>query len=829
MKPKLLQMTNMFGIRKYYREDLEHFTPREREDWVLEQFAAYDDELRNNPGDDFVEEVLKRLQKETKRWISWNHRAFGPVKSRAQILHLSQWVKNLKRRGFIYTSGDTDDDVDVLDQFEDHVLRFDILLDTFKANIYNPLADFFYDDDEAALDLQDIIFELDSALDAWKGLMSWEDVDVSLFTLASKGCVDGLTCRQGQRDFGLVLRLLPDLSEKAHESLRLVRRWRLMQAVDKAEASTPRKYGKGDTPAKAYGKSSKKNAAARNDEDELRDEDEPSAVDDEQTRTSFSVEISKRRKFKGQYGNAKSDLAKYESRCQELEAEIQSQRNRVKDLEKQLRTAQRKFNKFENEVRGEKRNYRKLRERLQAMKKDNKQLESHLDNTTDKYHSVVAQMQQILRRSRQLRDYQNQAKDKVEGSQKELKEANEQIKALLNERKALKRKCAFLKTRAQNNDAKAVHMESQLDKTKEHGQYTEKELFKAREELKKLQDKLSINEKKTQNMEEKLFQARERADTILKELKEKEKRAEQLEQEHTQLLDIFRELPKRKEKPLSNYQLDVIAANIEDFWPDVAKTLGMSRTTTDHLRRDYSDEKNRSRAMLYEWKARSAEKATMKSLVAALIAMGYGHQDTKAVFQNQLTKKALKTKELKDRQAVKEESSGRGSSGSSGYESNAKAPTTCDFDGDREYESLPKIHDREYESAKKNDPDYDYDSRRHDRDYERDDRDYDRRDNEYDRDGREYDKDGHEYNGDREYDRDDRDYGRDDRDYDRDDRDYDRDGREYDRGEYDRDDPEYETAQERRDPEYDYDAMLKKDDYLPKMRGRERTAPEIEY
>ncbi|XP_078695945.1 uncharacterized protein LOC144924517 [Branchiostoma floridae x Branchiostoma belcheri] len=645
--------------------------------------------------------------------------------------------------------------------------------------------------------------------------MSWDDVDASLFTFASKGCVDGLTCRQGQRDFGLVLRLLPDLSEKAHESLRLVRRWRLMQAVDKAEGSSPRKYGKGDTPAK--GKSSKKHGAARTDEDELRDEDEPPTVDDEQT--TFSVEISKRRKFKGQYGNAKSDLAKYESRCHELESQIQSERNRVKDLEKQLRAAQRKFNKFENEVRGEKRNYRKLRERLQAMKKDNKQLESHLDNTTDKYHSVVAQMQQILRRSRQLREYQNQAKEKVDGSQKELKEANEQIKALLNERKVLKRKCAYLRTRAQNNDAKAVAMESQLDKTKEHGQFTEKELFKAKEELKKLQDKLSINEKKTQNMEEKLFQAQERADTILKELKEKEKRAEQLEQEHTQLLDIFRELPKRKEKPLSNYQLDVIASNVEDFWPDVAKTLGMSRTTIEHLRHDYSDEKNRSRAMLYEWKARNTDKATMKSLVAALIAMGYGHQDTKAIFQNQLTKKALKTKELKERQeggGVKDES-GRGSSGSSGYESNAKAPTTHDFDRDREYESQP------------NDPDYD--TRRHDRDYDRDDRDYDRRD--YDRDGRPYDKDdqydrnGHDYDRDRQYD--DRD-GDHDREYDS------RDDRNYDRGDYDRDDPgyerrdpEYETAQERRDPEYDYDAMLKKDDYLPKMRGRERTAPEIEY
>ena len=57
--------------------------------WLAEQCAAYETQIQNlsreRGKDHFTEELYRKLKQVTRRWQSWNHRAFGAVTSRGSV------------------------------------------------------------------------------------------------------------------------------------------------------------------------------------------------------------------------------------------------------------------------------------------------------------------------------------------------------------------------------------------------------------------------------------------------------------------------------------------------------------------------------------------------------------------------------------------------------------------------------------------------------------------------------------------------------------------------------------------------------------------------
>ena len=57
--------------------------------WLAEQCAAYETQIQNlsreRGKDHFTEELYRKLKQVTRRWQSWNHRAFGGVTSRGSV------------------------------------------------------------------------------------------------------------------------------------------------------------------------------------------------------------------------------------------------------------------------------------------------------------------------------------------------------------------------------------------------------------------------------------------------------------------------------------------------------------------------------------------------------------------------------------------------------------------------------------------------------------------------------------------------------------------------------------------------------------------------
>lgn len=115
----------------------------------------------------------------------------------------------------------------ILVRFQELCQKFDQLHETFTNDILEPMCEFFWPTSQR-VKLDNILESLKTLLSQWKSLLGSGVIDQSLFSESSSKHLHTFTLRGRIYDFDSVIRLIPDLLEKASLALSVVRKWRVL-------------------------------------------------------------------------------------------------------------------------------------------------------------------------------------------------------------------------------------------------------------------------------------------------------------------------------------------------------------------------------------------------------------------------------------------------------------------------------------------------------------------------------------------------------------------------------------------------------------------------
>nr|XP_006822969.1 PREDICTED: kinesin-5-like [Saccoglossus kowalevskii] len=587
-RPSLGYLPGMPKIMFVIIDDLAVTSQTVREVWLAEQCSAFEQELRTFVPADFVEEFHKKLQQVTKRWNAWNHRAFGVVRSRDQIEELIKWERDIRARGVMDPVMKDGSVINMLIKFQDIYNRFEYLLENFKNGIYKPLLDFFYDDDRrSARRLREIRRDLDKSLLFWKGLLAPGPIDINLFSSNTVELVKNERVKAGNSDFELILRLIPDLHEKAYESLRLARRWRLMQ---KSSGYNKRSLSLSDAFPSIQ---------IDGVEDDL-DSYEP-AFSPSQSVTSDET-----------LSSLQSEVRRSESRCTDLRSRIGSERRRSQGLEVELKTTQFNIKHLEQISRKTKRQYRRLKDRYNEEKRNNYSMQMNLDSTRDQLVGADRELENLAKKNKTLKVTLEKQRKKCADLEGELEKSKDKIMGLELEIQDAKRKYFFTKQKLDTQSDSTRLLESQVDALREQSSSAQSMLEVSKARCTSLESQLETREREFRKLKEELIISRSRE--------------QRLEMANTHLHDVVNEWPQNASKPITTLQIDKIAGIIGDYWRRLALNLGLSEAEVHNIGSDYrGNMREQKHAMLQLWKQRRGQSATLRSLVATLILIQQQH------------------------------------------------------------------------------------------------------------------------------------------------------------------------------------------------------------
>ncbi|CAB3977485.1 Hypothetical predicted protein [Paramuricea clavata] len=219
-------------MKNYFYEDLRAMSQPAREMWMCEQCSEFGKEIENLMTDrerqSFTEEMYRKLRQVSKRWTSWNHKSFGNVTSRQSVAELLAWEQSttLLINPVIKTRNITPEQ-NILVRFQELCQKFDQLHETFTNDILEPMCEFFWPTSQK-VKLDNILESLKTLLSQWKSLLGSGVIDQSLFSESSSKHLHTFTLRGRIYDFDSVIRLIPDLLEKASLALSVVRKWRVL-------------------------------------------------------------------------------------------------------------------------------------------------------------------------------------------------------------------------------------------------------------------------------------------------------------------------------------------------------------------------------------------------------------------------------------------------------------------------------------------------------------------------------------------------------------------------------------------------------------------------
>ena len=115
----------------------------------------------------------------------------------------------------------------ILVRFQELCLKLDQLHENFTDDILEPMCEFFWPTSQR-VKLDNMLGSLKTLLAHWKSLLRPGPIDQSHFSESSSKHLHAFTLRGRMYDFDCVIRLIPDLMEKAILALGVVRKWRIL-------------------------------------------------------------------------------------------------------------------------------------------------------------------------------------------------------------------------------------------------------------------------------------------------------------------------------------------------------------------------------------------------------------------------------------------------------------------------------------------------------------------------------------------------------------------------------------------------------------------------
>lgn len=498
-------------MKDYYFEDFEALSQTAREVWLAEQCAAYETQIQNlsreRGKDHFTEELYRKLKQVTRRWQSWNHRAFGAVTSRGYVAELASWERNVQLRGILLPKSQSNSpDPNVLQRFDELCSSFENLLDRFTKGILQPLTDFFQNA-KVLSHLKSVPKDLEKVLNQWNSLLTCGAIDEKLFSRTSSEGLYPVGIRNRIHDFDLVLRLIPDLTEKAYEALRLARRWRLI------------------------GKTSASSVSQR--------EETYTIISRQETPKS-----QKRRrgsKSSKKVHSLEEELEESKAQCVSLETELNKSNMKCEAIEKEVAMYRQQCNQLENELEAVRKRCEILKEKLENAKRESK----NASNEKESSQEYCRVLQQELNNARlkyctQKVKFINTKKRFVVVTN-QLNKTREQLKQLEGELEARQKHCQALQIRLANSKKNIFTQGNMLDVLQNQCYKLKEALDGTKAKCLELTCELETSQGKCSSLEKEVDLMKEQFQDLHAELKKAKAREEMLTKENSQLRQLVQD------------------------------------------------------------------------------------------------------------------------------------------------------------------------------------------------------------------------------------------------------------------------------------------------
>ncbi|XP_068755328.1 early endosome antigen 1-like isoform X1 [Montipora capricornis] len=483
----LIGVTCNTMMKEYYYEDLEALSQTAREVWLAEQCAAFETQIQNlsreKEKDHFIEELYRKLKQVTRRWQSWNHRSFGGVTSRGYVAELASWERNVQLRGILVPKSQANTpDSNVLQRFDELCTSFGNLLDRFRKGVFQPLNDFFKNAKVLA-HLQSVPKDLEKILNQWNSLLTSGAIDEKLFSRTSCEGLYPIGIRNRIHDFDLVLRLVPDLTEKAYEALRLARRWRLIgktsasSVVEREETYTI--ISREETPKLRKRRSSKSSRKVQSLEEEL-----------EQSKAQCASLETELNKSNAKCEAIEKEVAMYRQQCNQLENEVETVKKRCEALKEKLENARKESKNASNEIESSQEYCRVLQQELNGARLKYCTQKVKFINTKKRFVHVTNQLNKTREHLKQLECELEARQKHCQALQVRLANSKKNILTQGNMLDVLQNQCYKLKEDLDGTKAKCLQLTCELEESQGKCSSLEKEVDQMKEQFQNLQAEL---------------------------------------------------------------------------------------------------------------------------------------------------------------------------------------------------------------------------------------------------------------------------------------------------------------------------------------------------
>lgn len=462
-------------MKKYVFEDLRAMSQPAREMWMCDQCSEFGKELENlisnREKECFAEEMHRKLRQLTKRWTSWNHKSFGNVTSRRSIDELFAWEQGTKLviNPLIKTANITPEQ-NVLKRFQELCKRLEELYESFTNDILEPMCDFFYPSSQNSK-LDNNIASLRELLSRWKALLAEGSIDHTLFSEASSKYLDAFILRGRSYNYDSVIRLVPDLLEKAYLALSLSRKWRLLY--------------------------------------------KDFCITKEGTYTLLeSQKVSKKEKQEHWNSHERIGLLEKQSDeaqtlCSTLNTELEKCQDRCKSLEKDLVFYTAQCERLEMDVENAKGACDQIKEKLEKVKRDRKQNSEYLTNS-QQYCQVL---QQELNASKIKYCTQKikliNAKKRCMTLADQLDKATKEYETMRMEGEISQKKYHMMRTQLENFRRSIVTQGSMVDTLQQQCYNLKKELDSSKSRCKNVSEDLNETKARCETLESSLLRSEE--------------------------------------------------------------------------------------------------------------------------------------------------------------------------------------------------------------------------------------------------------------------------------------------------------------------------------
>ncbi|XP_048577973.1 myosin-2 isoform X2 [Nematostella vectensis] len=493
-------------MKEYYFQDLEALSATAREVWLAEQCSEFESLLRElsnkHQKEHLVEDLYKKLKQVTRRWQSWNHRSFGAVTSRGYVAELQSWERNIKIRGILLPKPQAaSPENNALEKFEDWCQDLEDLHNQFTTGILQPLKDFFICENTTP-QLKSVPRDLEKVLSQWYSLLTSGAVNDKLFTSGTGDSVYPVSIRNRCHDFDLVLRLIPDLMAKAHEALRLARRWRLMR-----HASANLKRDETYIVGKNLNRSHRRRQGKV-----------------EQRLKSLEQELEQ---SQAHYKALKKELEESNAKCEAIERELTNYRQQCKHLENELDRVKVKCES--------------LKEKLENAKRERKSVDNDNETTTE----YIKVLQQELNSAKMNYCVQKikfiNAKRRCATLANELDSMKERLIILGRDLEESKKKCQALRLQLDNTKKNIFTQGHMLDVLQNQCFTLRDELQASKSKCTELSGQLETSTKQCESLVKQLELVKQQCQTLDSELQRAKTREELLIKQNEHLRNMCEE------------------------------------------------------------------------------------------------------------------------------------------------------------------------------------------------------------------------------------------------------------------------------------------------